>query len=293
MRDGFEDGLGDERERALRSDDEAAEDLERGLGVEECAEPVAHRVLDPELAPDPLRQVGVGEDLVADLEQAPAELRLGRREALLGVGGLRVDDGAGRQDELQRAQRLVGVVDDAAAHAARVVRDHAADACDVGARRVRSDAARVRREYGVRPAEDRAGLHASARSVVLDLDTGPVAADVDQDAVGLPLAVQARAAGAERHRYLLLARVRERLRDVAGVLRHDDGAREQPVRARVGRVLDEVEHAREHAVGSQERDQLRLERLGGPRCPLILNAVRRRRGIRRSDSADVRREQVH
>ena len=82
---GLEHRLGDERERPLRADDQAAEDLQRRLGVEEGAEAVAGRVLDLELAPDPLAELGVGEDLVADLEQAGGELGLGAGEALLGA----------------------------------------------------------------------------------------------------------------------------------------------------------------------------------------------------------------
>ena len=82
LRDGLEHGLGDERERALGADEQAAEDLERRLGVEERAEAVAGRVLDLELAPDPLAELGVGADLVADLEQAGGELGLGGGEAL-------------------------------------------------------------------------------------------------------------------------------------------------------------------------------------------------------------------
>ena len=86
-RHGLEHGLGDERERALRADEQPAEDLERRVGVEERAQPVAGRVLDLELAPDPLGQLLVGADLVADLQQPGGELGLGRGEALLGARG--------------------------------------------------------------------------------------------------------------------------------------------------------------------------------------------------------------
>ena len=82
LRHGLERRLGDERERALAADQQPAEDLERGLGVEEGAEPVAGGVLDRELATDPLGELVVGEDLVADLEQTGGELGLGLGEAL-------------------------------------------------------------------------------------------------------------------------------------------------------------------------------------------------------------------
>ena len=68
----LEDRLADERERALRADQQAREDLERLVGVEERAQPVAGRVLDLELARDALGQLAVGAQLVADLAPGPA-----------------------------------------------------------------------------------------------------------------------------------------------------------------------------------------------------------------------------
>ncbi len=79
-RHGLEDGLGDEGQGALGADEEAAEDLERLVGVEEGAEPVPGRVLDRELAPDPVAQLIVGPDLVADRLEPGGQLRLGGGE---------------------------------------------------------------------------------------------------------------------------------------------------------------------------------------------------------------------
>ena len=90
-RNGLERGLGDERQRPLRADQQAAEDLQRGSGVEEGAEAVAGRVLDLELAADAIGELAVGADLVADLVQPRGELGLGRGEALLGAVGGGVD----------------------------------------------------------------------------------------------------------------------------------------------------------------------------------------------------------
>ena len=136
LRDRLEDDLGDVGERPLRADQEAAEDLQRLVGVEEGAEAVPGRVLDLELAADPGGQLGVGADLVADRREARGELRLGRLE--LGGGARRggVDPRPRGEDEGQRAHRRVGVLGHPAAHPARVVGDDAADRGDVGARRV-------------------------------------------------------------------------------------------------------------------------------------------------------------
>ena len=89
---------------------------------------------------------------------------------------------------------------DPAAHAAGVVGEHAADAGDLGARRVRADAAAVRDQAPVHAPQDGAGLHPHARPAVLDRDGFEVAPAVQQDAVGLGLAVEARATGAEHER---------------------------------------------------------------------------------------------
>ncbi len=92
-----------------RADDEPAEDLERRLGVEQRAQPVAGDVLDLVLAPDALGELLVGEQLVAQLQQPLRELGLGGGEALLGVGRGGVDHGAGGEHERQRLDGRVGV----------------------------------------------------------------------------------------------------------------------------------------------------------------------------------------
>ena len=107
---------------------------------------------------------------------------------------------------------------------------------DVGAGRVGAELAPVRGEDAVGVAEDGAGLDPRQRPVVLDRDAAEVAADVDQDAVALALAVEAGAAGAEGDRDPLLAAVGEDLGDVAGVARHHHRLREEPVGAGVGGV---------------------------------------------------------
>ena len=96
-RHGLEHGLGDEGERALRSNQQAAEDLHGLVRVEERAQAVAGRVLDAELRADSLAQLGVGADLVADLRQACGQLGLGGGEALGRVGAalsITVPDGS-------------------------------------------------------------------------------------------------------------------------------------------------------------------------------------------------------
>ena len=215
LRDRLEDDLGDVGERPLRADQQATEDLQRLIGIEEGAEAIAGGVLDLELAPDACREVGVGADLVADRREARGELRLGRLE--LGGGARRggVDPRPRGQDEGQRAQGRVAVLGHPAAHPARVVGDDAADGGDVGARRVGAEAAAVRREHAVDVAEDRAGADPDRGAVLEHGEAAEVAAHVDQDAVGLALAVEAGAAGAEGDRDALRAAEGEDRGDVA------------------------------------------------------------------------------
>jgi hypothetical protein len=97
-------------------------------------------------------------------------------------------------------------------------------------------------------AEDRAGLDARPRSVIENLHPGPVPANVDQDPVALRLAVEAGAAGSEGQRDLRRAGVGKDLGDIVGVMSHDDGLRQQPVRARIGGVADEIDHSGENAI---------------------------------------------
>ena len=225
-------------------------------------------------------------DLVADLRQAAGELRLGVGEAALGVGVGGVDLGPGRQHEPQRAHGRVRVGGHPAAHAARVVGDHAADGREVDARRVGSEAAAVRRQDAVCVAEHRPRPHPHALAAVEHLESRPVVADVDEDAVGLRLAVEAGAGGAEGQRDRALRfEYAIRLGDVQRVARPDHRPRDQPVGARVGGVADEVGDASEHPVGADQRRELRAKRLRGSGGELIGDPVGGGLGSRRERCA--------
>ena len=243
--------------------------------------------------PDPLAELGVGADLVADLGQSLGQLGLRLREPLRRVRRRRVDHRPRRQHEGQGADGAVGVRDDSAAHPARVVGEDAADAGDVGAGRVGPELAPVRPEHPVGVPEDGARLDARPRAVVEHLHPGPVPANVDQDPVALGLAVQAGAAGAEGDRHLRRARVGEDLGDVVGVTRHDDRLRQQPVRARVGGVADQVDHPGQDAVRPEQLDQLAAQWLGRPGGELVGHAVLGGLACLRRDPAHIRCQQVH
>ena len=144
----------------------------------------------------------------------------------------------------------------AAAHAARVVGDHPADRREVGGRRVGAHAALVPGERPVHAAEHRAGPDAHPRAVVEHRDAREVAPYVHEDPGALALAVEAGAAGAQRHRDAQAAAERERRSHIVRVTRHHHRLRDQAVGAGVGRVADEVEDAGEHLLLAQLGDEL-------------------------------------
>ncbi len=231
--------------------------ISRGrVGVEERAEAVARRVLDLELAPDACGELLVGQDLLADREQLGGELGLGLGKVLLGAGRRRIDRGPGGEHERHRLDRRIRVAHRPATHASRVVGDDAADAGDVGRGRIGAELVAVGSKYAVDVAEDVAGTDANALAVVEHRDPAEVAANVDEDPVGLALAVEAGAARAEGHGRAGPPPVCEDLGDVVGVTGHHDHLGEQPVGARVGRVADDVARPGEEPIRPQQLGQL-------------------------------------
>jgi hypothetical protein len=247
----LEHHLGDERQRSLGAHDEAAKDLQWGPCIEERAEAVSGRVLDLELPTNALGELRLAPDLVADLGEARGELGLIPREAVLRPGLRGVDRGPRGQNKRHRADGRIRILDDAAAHAARVVRDHPADRREVRARRVGPEPPAVGRQDAVGVAEHGARAHPGEGSLPLDRDPGEVTAHVDEDPVGLPLAVEAGAAGPKHDRHLAIAPVGDHLGDVRRVAGNHHRPGEQAIGARVRGVLDEVDCPREHPVAAQ------------------------------------------
>ena len=294
LRHGLVDDLGDEGERALGADDQAAEDLERLVGVEKRAEAISGRVLDLELAPDPPPQVAVGANLVANLDQARDEVGLGGGEALGGAGGGGVDHRSRRQYERQLADGRVGVRDDPAAHAAGVVGDDPADGGDVGRGRVGAEPAAVGREDPVDVAEHGPGPDPDPAAVVEHLDAAPVPADVGEDPVGLGLPVEAGAAGAKDERGAAAARERHQAGDLRGGPRLHDRGRDPPIGAGVGGVADQIAGTRQQSLIADDGAQLGREPGRRPIRDLRVGTIGRRRGRGLGgDPGSLRRQQRH
>ena len=145
------------------------------------------------------------------------------------------------------------------------------------------------REIGA--VEDRAGPGAQPPPAILDRDAGPIAAHVDQDAVALGLAAQARARGAEGDGFTALPRIREDLAHVVDAAGDHHGLGKQAVRAGVGREADQVDCPRQHALGTDQGAEVRGERVGGAaREPVGGTVALRCVGLGRQ-CADVRGEE--
>ena len=214
-------------------------------------------------------------------------------ELLFGVRGGRVDHGARGQDEAHAGHGRVGVELRAALHAAGVVGDHTADRGDLHRGGVGSELATVGCENPVDVGHHRARGDRDRAALVEHLDAAEVAAHIDQDAIALALAVEARAAGTEGDADPVLASEGDHLADVLVGLRHDHRPGQLSVRAGVGGVTDDVAGPAEHPVCSECLDQLRAQRL---RCAFghpVRSAVRRGLARLRCDLERVGLEQWH
>ncbi len=108
---------------------------------------------------------------------------------------------------------------------------------------------------------------------VFDRDAAEMTADIDQDAVALALAVEARATGAKDDGDAGAAAIADDPRDVVGVVRHHHSLGQQPVRARVRGIADEVADAAEKPAWAQQLLQLPTQRLRRPARRRIGNAI--------------------
>ena len=154
----LEDDLGDEGERALGADQQAAEDLQRLVGVEEGAEPVAGRVLDRELAADPRRRARRRRGSRRGSRPVRRRARARRRRSARRRRARRCRSSsprAGRRSASARSSRSPRVTPQ------RIPPELLATTPptrgDVGAGRVGAELAPVRGEDAVGVAEDRAG----------------------------------------------------------------------------------------------------------------------------------------
>ena len=174
----------DEGQGALAADHQVGQDVHRPGVVEQRVQPVAHGVLHRELLLDDPHRGGVAADPVPQPGQPWYSAGSRARSSLVGVGGAGVDHGAAGQHQDQRIQRVVGVRDRAAGHAAGVVGHDTAERAGDLAGRVGAELATEPGQPGVDLPHRGAGADPDPGAAVEDLDVPEVPAGVDQDPVG-------------------------------------------------------------------------------------------------------------
>ncbi|MNZ69971.1 hypothetical protein D3C78_882890 [compost metagenome] len=224
----------DEAQGAFGADHQVVEDVQRLVEVDQRVEREAGGVLQPVLVADPVGQRGVGAGLPAQLGQLGEQRAVALPEGAHAGRILAVHHRAVGQHQAQAGEGLVAVLRGAAAHAAGVVGDDAADLRRVDRRRVRADLALERRQHGVGLGADDAGLQADLRAIGADVAAVPVVAEDDQHRVADRLAGQAGAGGAEGHRHLLGVGQLEQFDHLALGLDAQHQLGDQPVEAGVG-----------------------------------------------------------
>ena len=244
--DGAEGRRIDERERAFAADHQALQDPSRAGGIEKGVQGIADRVLGRKSGADPGRQLGIKGDLLGQFHQPGGQGRTFPAQALVGIGDPSVDAIAVSQDQIEPGDRVVRVLMHATAHAAGVVGDDAADLGRLDRRRIRPDAATIRRQRGIDPGAHRARRTTHRRAAVEHLNVAETLGYHHQNAIGHRLAGQRGAAGAETHRHTLGVRDRQQPLDVSDVRRNDHDARYQTINRGVGSPLHTINEGVEH-----------------------------------------------
>ena len=192
--------LGDERQRPLAADEQVGEDVDWALEVQERVEGVPGGVLHPVLGTNARGQGGVAHKAPFQLEQAFMQGRLPRAKLVVRARVFRIDARPRGEDEGERPQRVIRVLLHAAAHAAGVVGEDAANPAGVDRGGVRPHLCAERPEREVDVTADRPGSDAHAPAILLDGDAPEGARDVDQDPVADRLPRQTGAGGPEGER---------------------------------------------------------------------------------------------
>ena len=240
----------------------------------------------------PLRELVIGQQLFAQLQQPGGQLRLGGGERRLGAGRGGVDDRPRGEHQGQRRHGVVGVALQGAAHAAGVVGDDPADRGHVGGGGVRPQAPPDAPQDGIGLTQDRSGAGPQPGSAVLDHQAGPVPPDVDEDVVGLRLPVQARAAGAERGVPPGTGAVVQDRAHVVDGAGQDDDLRKVPVGTGVGGVADQVRNPVQHLVLAYQLDQVALQGRRGALDAGGIDGIVLRRACGPADGPHVGREHL-
>ena len=233
--------LGDETERTFRTDHQMGQDIDRIGEIDKGIERIAHRVLDGIFAPDQIDQFVVGPHFLGQIHEPADDIGPRLDEGFARGGIAAVEHRAVLQHQLEPVHGVIGVLDDAATHAGRVVVDHAADLGGVLTGRIGTDLAveRPQRRIGHRNDGRRPERHPVA--ALGDVDLAPTIAEHAQQPVGHRLAGQRGAGGAEGDVEVLGLGGGEHGGNLVLALDDDDNRRHQPEETGIARIGEGVE----------------------------------------------------
>lgn len=119
-------------------------------------------------------------------------------------------------------------------------------------------------------AENHPRARSHALTVILHFAAIPVTAYIDQNVVGLRLAVETRAGRPKRRVSPGLTAIAEEFHDVSGRSREHDNLRDEPIRARIGGIPYEIDCPVEDVLLTQKGNEVGLQ--------VIWCSVEQRRG---------------
>jgi hypothetical protein len=112
-------------------------------------------------------------------------------------------------------------------------------------------------------AEDHPGASSHASAVILHFAAIPVTAHINQNVVGLRLTVETRARRSKRRVPPGLTAIAGELDDVIDRSRQHDNLRDEPIRARIGGIPDEIDCSVKDLLFSREGDEIGLQVIWG------------------------------
>ena len=237
-------------------------DVDGAVEVEEGIQRVAGGVLPLVLVADALAQHRIPLQPGLQLENAARQLRLPSVKLIIRVGQRGVDHRPRRQHELHGVQSVIGILLDAATHAAGIVGQDSAQRAGCDRCRVRPDLSAIRYQRAVGGRANDSRLHPDLLPALFYLYLTPVAGHVHQQAVGDRLSRQAGSGSAEGHGDArLLAESKERV-NLLQILGLHHGLRDQPVEAGVGGAGDQLDRPDKNAILRDEAVQGQLDLFG-------------------------------
>mmetsp|Transcript_29609 Transcript_29609/g.62947 ORF Transcript_29609/g.62947 Transcript_29609/m.62947 type:complete len:1140 (-) Transcript_29609:283-3702(-) len=256
-----EGDVGNKGEGALTADHQLLQDLHgiRGGRIHQRVDGVAGGALDRELLLDQSDELLVGLHLGRQLADLLQQRRVRLLKGLHTSGVGRVQHRAIDEDQPQVLDGVIRVLGHAAAHAARVVRNDAADHARLDARWIRANLVLilqlvdvlVPREKLVHLPTDQARLDCDLLAPVPDLvvpEVLPVVRELEEDAVRDRLPAQRRAGRAKGHWHSKLQRNGKNRANLVFVRDLHDVLRVQPVEGGVRAVREGADGVREDPV---------------------------------------------